>query len=90
MTAVERESMYSRKEVRKALEAGEFTRSLGYPSEKEAVEIVRNGNVTNILYCVDDIWRFFDIYGQQIPALHGKMTNKHPTRAMMFDSEGTI
>jgi len=39
---------------------------------------------------VDDIWRFFDIYGQQIPALHGKMTNKHPTRAMMFDSEGTI
>jgi hypothetical protein len=82
MTVANRESMYSSKQARKALEAGEFLRALECPSEKEAVDIIRNGNVTNIPHCVDDVRWFFDIYSQQVPALRGKTMHKHPTRSI--------
>jgi hypothetical protein len=49
--------------VRKALEAGEFLRSLGYPTQREALGIVRDGNVKNIPYTASDINCFYDIYG---------------------------
>jgi hypothetical protein len=58
MTASDRESMYTRKEVCKALEAGEFLKSLRYPTEREAISIVRDGNVLNIPYRVDVVRRF--------------------------------
>ncbi len=69
MTVANRERMYTRKEVRKALEAGEFLRALGYPTEKEALNFVRNGNVTNIPYSVDEVKRFYDIYGAQVAGI---------------------
>jgi hypothetical protein len=47
-TVEDRESLYTKKQVQKALEAGEFLRSMGYPTLKEAVNIVRDGNVRNI------------------------------------------
>jgi hypothetical protein len=53
--------MYTRKEVCKAVEAGEFLRALGYPTEKEALNYVRGGNVTNIPYSVNEVKCFYDI-----------------------------
>jgi len=60
-TVEERESLYSRKQLRKAQEAGEYLRALGYPSMNDAINIVRHGNVRNIPYGVEDVRRFFDI-----------------------------
>jgi hypothetical protein len=84
-TVEERESLYSRKQLRKALEAGEYLRALGYPSMNDAIHIVRDGNVRNIPYGVEDVRRFIDIYGAQIPALRGKTTKKHPNVSTMED-----
>jgi hypothetical protein len=86
MTVAERESLYTRKEVRKALEAAEFLRSLGYPSEKEAIKLVRKGNVHNIPYSVDDVRRLYDIYGAQVPALRGSTTKKRAKSSTMSDN----
>jgi len=84
-TVEERESLYSRKQVRRALEAGECLRALGFPSLQDAVNLVRDGNVMNVPYGVEDVRRFFDIYGAQIPALRGKTTKRHTKGATMED-----
>jgi hypothetical protein len=60
LTVKEKEDLYTMREVRKALEAGEFLKSMGYPSQKEALGIVRDGNVNNIPYTAADINRFYD------------------------------
>ena len=77
MNAEEREHLYTRKEVRKALEAKEFLRKAGYPSEKEAVHLARDGNLDGMRESADDVWRYLDIYGKQVEALQGKMTQNH-------------
>jgi hypothetical protein len=79
MTTEDRERMYMRNQVQKALEAGEFLRVLGYPTEKEAINFVRDGNVINIPHSMDDVKRFFDIYGPQVPAIRGKTVRMHVT-----------
>jgi len=82
LTVEDKEALYTRKEVKKALEAGEFLRSLGYPTQKEAMAIVRDGNVTNVPYSAEDVKRFFDIYGPQVPGIRGRSMNrkvKHKT-----------
>jgi len=76
--------------VCKALEAGECLRALGYPSLQEAVNLVRDGNIRNVPYGVEDIRRFFDIYGGQIPALRGKTTKRHKTPTTMEDRAAKI
>jgi hypothetical protein len=85
-TVEERESLYTRKQVRLALEAGEYLRALGYPSLKDAVNFVRDGNVRNIPYGVEDVRRFFDIYGGQVAALRGKTTPRHHKVRTMEDA----
>jgi hypothetical protein len=89
-TVEERESLYSRKQVRRALEAGEYLRALGYPSLHDAVNLVRDGNVHNVPFGIEDVPRFFDIYGAQIPALRGKTTRRHVKGATMEDSQAKM
>jgi hypothetical protein len=89
-TVEERESLYSRKQVRRALEAGEYLRALGYPSMQDAINLVRSGNVRNVPYGVEDVRRFFDIYGVQIPALRGKTMRRHAKGAVMEDSQAKM
>jgi hypothetical protein len=86
----ERESLYSRKQVRWALEAGEYLRALGYPSMQDAINLVRDGNVRNVPYGVEDVRRFFDIHGAQIPALRGKTTRRHAKGAVMEDLQAKM
>jgi hypothetical protein len=81
----ERESMYTRKEVRRALEAGEFLKSMGYPTEQEAINIVQSGNILNIPYSVEDVKRFFDVCGTQAVGLRGETTKKKAMPATRQD-----
>jgi hypothetical protein len=85
VTVEERESLYSRKQVRRALEAGEYLRALGYPSLQDAVNLVRDGNVRNVPYGVDDVRRFFDVQGNQVPTLRGKTTIRRVKGATVED-----
>jgi hypothetical protein len=86
MTVAERESLYARKEVCKALEAGEFLKVLGYPTKHEAISMVRDGNVMNLPYTVNDVRRFFDSYGAQVLGIRVKTTKRHAKMATMSDT----
>ena len=72
----EREHLYTRRERRKALEAGEFIKNKAYPTETEAIAMIRDGNVKDIPHTVDQVRAFYDIYGTRPAILRGKMTNK--------------
>jgi hypothetical protein len=83
MTVAEAEGLYTRKEVVRALQAGEFLKALGYPSERVALEILRAGNIRNIPYSAEDVRRFYTIYGTQVEAIRGKTTKKHAKTRVM-------
>jgi hypothetical protein len=85
LTVKEKEALYTKREVRKALEAGEFLKSMGYPTEREAMGLVRDGNIKNIPYTTDDIRRFFDIYGPQVAGVRGKTTKRKPKTMVESD-----
>jgi hypothetical protein len=74
MTVSEKEDLYTRKDVLRALKAGEFLKSLGYPTQWEAIGLVRDGNVRNVPHTVVDVKHFFDIYGPQVPGVRGRTT----------------
>jgi hypothetical protein len=63
MTVAERETLYLCREVCNALEAAEFLQVLGYPTEYEAIKLLRNGKIRNIPYSVDDIRHLCNKYG---------------------------
>jgi hypothetical protein len=46
---------YTKREVERAERAMEFVRSAGYPSEKEAIRLVTDGNIASIDITGDDI-----------------------------------
>jgi hypothetical protein len=75
-TAREREHLYTSKELRKAKEAKEFLKNAGFPSENEAIHLIRDGNLENVPVSVQDIKNCFDIYGPPVEMLRGKMTKK--------------
>jgi len=65
-------------------------KALGYPTEREALGIVSHGNVLNIPYGTEDVKRFFDIYGAQIPGLRGKTMKQQVKRARMSELESKL
>jgi hypothetical protein len=77
--------LYTKREVTRALEAGEFLKSMGYPTKQEALGIVRDGNVKNIPYPAEDINRFYDIYGPQVAGIRGKTMKKKAKRMVELD-----
>ena len=74
MTISEREEFYTKKEIRAATEAKTFIKNAGYPSEQEAINMIRDGNVTNVPIEVVDVKACFDIYGTPVESVRGKMT----------------
>jgi hypothetical protein len=77
VTTREREHLYTKKEVQKARDAREFLKNAGYPSECEAIHMIRDGNIENIPISVEDIKNSFDIYGAPpVEMIRGKMTKK--------------
>jgi hypothetical protein len=90
LTVAEKESMYSSKDVRCALEAGEFLRAMGYPTQTEAISMVQSGNVINVPHSVDDVNRFYDIYGPQVAGIRGRTTKRHAKRQNVPDSAAKL
>ena len=72
MTKEERESMFTKKQVRAAQMAGEFIRNAGFPSETEAIKMVRDGNLKDLPVEVNDVKSYFEIYGSPIESVKGK------------------
>jgi hypothetical protein len=76
LTVEEKEHMYTRKEVKRAQQARDFIRNAGYPSRNEAIHLIRDGNINNVPVGVEDVNRYYDIYGPMVAAVRGKSTNK--------------
>jgi hypothetical protein len=74
LTVTEKEALYTRREIKKALAAGEFLKSMGYPGQKEAVAIICDG-IKNIPHTVEDVKRYYDVYGPPVPGIRGKTMN---------------
>ena len=85
-TVAERERLYTKKEVTRARRAQEFIRASGYASEKEAVYLVSDGNITGVPLTAKDIRRAFDIYWRSAAAVRGKTTRKKTSREEVDDA----
>jgi hypothetical protein len=59
------------------MEASEFIRNAGYPSVKEVLNPVKDGNLVGIPYSADDIRRYFEITQETRNCLSGR---KSPIR----------
>jgi hypothetical protein len=76
-TVQEGERLYSREEVRKAKLAHEFIRNCGYPSAKEAVHLLTDGNVRDIpVMIAADVEHAYEIYGVHPEYVKGQLVKK--------------
>lgn len=75
---------YSKREIRDATVAREFIRRMGYPSVKDAIEIIERGSILDCPVTVQDIVRAQDIFGPDIGSLKGKTTHKK-SKPIKFD-----
>eukprot|EP00392_Amoebophrya_sp_AT5.2_P019502 g20358.t1 len=82
-TATANEKLFTKKEVRLARTARDLIKNAAYPSEKDAVNLVQDGNVKDIPVVAADIHRSFDIYGKPHAAVRGKKTAKRISRALI-------
>ena len=74
MTTQEREAMYTKRQVQNAKKAGEFIENAGFPSQGEALKLVRDGNIKDVPVEATDIKLFYEIYGEPISSIKGKTT----------------
>lgn len=75
-TTRDREHLYTKKELKGANQAKEFLKNAGFPSENEAIHLIRDGNIQNVPVSVQDVKNCFDIYGPPVAMVRGKTTRK--------------
>jgi hypothetical protein len=76
-TVQNNEDLYTMKEVKKARAAQEFIANCGYPSLREVLHLLNDGNIAGSLGFSDqDVHRAYDIYGPPRDAVRGKMTSR--------------
>ena len=61
MTVDEHEHLYTKKEVKRALEAKEFIVNAGSPTFNEAVHVAQDSNIIGLPQTAADITRYYDI-----------------------------
>ena len=73
-TVAERALKYTKRDLKKAEQAREIQRRLGYPSDADLAKIAGGGGaVTNVPVTAKDIARAEDIFGPDASAIKGKM-----------------
>ena len=77
--------LYNTKELRKALEVKEFIANAGYPSMKEAMNLITDGNIVGIKHSAADVRRYFEIMGPQVENVQGTTTRQHISAKNDFD-----
>lgn len=87
-TVEDRKHLYTKKELKKAEQAKEFLKNAGFPSESEAIHLVRDGNIENLPVSVQDVKNCFDIYGPPVEMVRGKMTSKKSKGPTISVDEG--
>ncbi len=77
MTIGEKKLQYSSAEVKRAEQAYELLKNVGYPSAAELINLLGDGNVLDMPALTrSDITRAYDIFGQPPEYVRGKLTKK--------------
>jgi len=76
ITTEQLEAWYTKQELDGAKRAEEFINAAGFPSEKAAIDLVRDGNIKGLKVDVTDIKNYFKIYGVPVEAIRGKTTKE--------------
>jgi len=79
-TSAELEKSFTPLEVKKAREAQEFMNNAGIASERDAVNMLNDGDITGAGITATDVRNAGKMYGQQTEFLRGKMTQKAVNR----------
>jgi hypothetical protein len=74
-TAGDNEAKYTAKEVRRAKVARDMVINAGFSSEKEALGLVNDGNLTGVPITAKDVKRSFAIYGKTTSGVRGRRTS---------------
>jgi hypothetical protein len=63
-----------------------FLRMSGYPSIQEAIHLIQDGNIANMpLLTAEDVKRAFELYGELVGSVDGKMTKRKVNRVVYDD-----
>ena len=74
-TVGDNEKQFHRREVEAAQKAGKLYRLLGRPSRRTFQNAISNGLIQNCPVTIEDVHRYFDIYGSDVATLQGKTKN---------------
>jgi hypothetical protein len=78
---------YTKAEEARAQAAYEIIRNCGYPSYAEAVHLIQDGNFTHMpMLTAEDIKHAYDLFGEPVESVRGKMTKKKASRALYDDN----
>ena len=86
VTTSKNEEKYTKKQVDKAKEVGEFIKNAGFPSEGEAIKLARGGNIDILPITPTDIKLYYEIYGSPVEAVRRKTTaSKNVNKSDTYD-----
>ena len=71
-TVEQREALYDNRQVERAKRAREFIRRAGFPSLRDAVDMIKSGMVLDADITVQDLYRANAIYGNEVAVVKGK------------------
>jgi len=76
-TVHKNERLYTKEEIHRAMVAHEFLKCSGYPSIGEAMHLITDGNVQGMPMLIkDDLERAYEVYGEHLEYVRGKMTKR--------------
>ena len=78
---------YTKSEEARAQAAYEVIRNCGYPSIAEAIHLIQDGNLTHMpMLTAEDVRRAYDLYGEPVGSVQGKMTKRKISRSLYDDN----
>ena len=76
------EKQFHRREVEGAVKAGDFYRRIGRPSRRTFENAIKSNLFQNCPITIDDVQRFFEIYGPDVATLQGKTKKRISGRSV--------
>jgi hypothetical protein len=77
-TVLERESLYTERQIRAARDVRIMLKRLGSPNRNEIANMIKYNVFMNCPYTYEDIYRAYDIYGPDLRELRGKTVRRVP------------
>jgi hypothetical protein len=75
-TVAENEALYTKRELKEALQAKKFMRTMVMPSVKSVLERLRSGSILNCPVLPEHVLRAVEIWGPDLMALKGRTVKK--------------